>query len=81
MFTVKYGLKRKKELSIENITQNLKTRWKHSDRGNKRLICFKNEEMTCERGTGAAPEYCGSPFCSGTWLVSHNAKLRWGRSE
>jgi hypothetical protein len=59
---VKYGLRLKKELSVEHIIQNLKTRWKHSDRGNKRLICFKNEELTYERGTGAAPEYSGSNF-------------------
>jgi hypothetical protein len=48
---------------------NFKTRWKHSDRGNERLNCSKNEETTRERVTGAAPEYCGSPTCSGTWLI------------
>jgi hypothetical protein len=64
VFTVRYGLRLKKELSIEHIFQNLKTRWKHFDRGNKCLICSKYEETTNEGGTGAAPEYCGSP-----WLV------------
>jgi hypothetical protein len=69
VFTVKSGLRVKKELSIKYIIQNLKTRWKHSDRGNKCLIFSENEEITYERGTGVAPEYCGSPSCSGTWLV------------
>lgn len=46
MFTVKYGLRLKKELSIEHIIQHLKTRWEHSYRRTKHLICFKNEEMT-----------------------------------
>ena len=69
MFTVKYGLRRKKELSNKYIIQNLKIRWKHSDRGNKRLILSENEDATYKRGNAAAPEYRGSPSCSGTWLV------------
>lgn len=62
-------IKAEERLSIKYIIQNLKTGWKHSDRGNKYLICRKNKETTYARGTGAAPEYCGSPSCSGTWLV------------
>jgi hypothetical protein len=69
VFTVKYGLRLKKELSIGHIFQNLTTRWKHFDRRNKYLLCSKYEETANEGSTGAAPEYGGSTSCQSTWLV------------
>jgi len=66
--SVRHNLNLKKQMSKHN-TKDSKTRWKHFNRRNERLLCSNNKEIIHERYRGVVREYYDISPQPGEWPV------------